>query len=185
MSLCRQRAGCLIAEHLSAAEKHGPSPALSSSINSFLLFPRPARISSLPCLAMTSKLLFGYDRLSGNRPFPPLCLNRCSYSSAEEGGVGGGGVWAEGRNYHISGWTGVPPFGMDTKTPQNYVGPQQWEVFIRHNRVHFSVNLPHASPCQVFTQQYWFTVDPGTMLPWWHGCCSILKRQKSLIPILL
>lgn len=90
MSLCRQRAGCLIAEHLSAAEKHGPSPALSSSINSFLLFPRPARISSLPCLAMTSKLLFGYDRLSGNRPFPPLCLNRCSYSSAEEGGVGGG-----------------------------------------------------------------------------------------------
>lgn len=52
-------------------EKHGPSPAPSPSINFFLLFPRPARISSLPCSAVTSKLLFGYERLSGNRPFHP------------------------------------------------------------------------------------------------------------------
>lgn len=51
--------------------KLGPSPELSSSINSFLLFPHPAHISSEPCSAVTSKLLFGYDRLSGNRPFPP------------------------------------------------------------------------------------------------------------------
>lgn len=65
-------------------EKHGPSPALSPSINFFLLFPCPACISSLPCSTVTSKLLFGYERLSGNRPFQPpprpapLGLDRCS-----------------------------------------------------------------------------------------------------------
>lgn len=35
---------------------------------------------------MTSKLLFGYDRLSGNRPFPPLCLNRSAEGEREEEG---------------------------------------------------------------------------------------------------
>lgn len=91
-------------------EKHGPPPAPSPPINFFLLFPCPAHISSLPCCAVTSKLLFGYERLSGNRPFYRVF----------KGGRDGAGLGAEGRNYHISGCTGVPPFGTDTKTPQSY-----------------------------------------------------------------
>lgn len=41
-----------------------------------------------------------------------------------KGGRDGGGAFGtEGRNYHISGCSGVPPFGTDTNTAESLQQP--------------------------------------------------------------
>lgn len=72
-----------------SAEEHRPSPARAPQLTPSCYFhvQRELATSSPPCSAMTSKLLFGYDHLSGNRPFPSLCLNRCSMLWSWGGGV--------------------------------------------------------------------------------------------------
>lgn len=42
-----------------------------------------------------------------------------------KGGRDGAELGGEGRNYHISGCSGVPPFGADTKTPQSHRSSQR------------------------------------------------------------
>lgn len=94
-----QRGGCLIPTHLT------PQRTARPSISSFLLFPCRAHVSTLTCTSVTSKLLFGFDRLSGNGPFPPLWLSRSSNSGTRPTNGGRRVSWvfsrAKGNNYHI------------------------------------------------------------------------------------
>lgn len=56
-----------------------------------------------PPSTMTTKLLFGFDHLSGNGPFPSLCLNRCSMLRGG-GGLGVVVVWGgvRGEDWSLS-----------------------------------------------------------------------------------
>lgn len=130
-------------------------PCQSSSINSFLLFPCPAHVSSQKCLAMTSKLVFGYDRLSGNRPFPLLCLNRCSNSAEREGGRKG---WcrvleSELKAEIITSAAGraCPLLVWMQKHHRIMLAHSSERLSFRHNRAHFSGNLPHVSRVSLYT----------------------------------
>lgn len=109
-----------------SAEEHRPSPARAPQLTPSCYFhvQRELATSSPPCSAMTSKLLFGYDHLSGNRPFPSLCLNRCSMLWS----------WGDGVLESESELKAAPkracPLLVRTqkKKPRNYAGQQWWEV---------------------------------------------------------
>lgn len=111
-----------------SAEEHRPSPARAPQLTPSCYFhvQRELATSSPPCSAMTSKLLFGYDHLSGNRPFPSLCLNRCSMLWSWRVVVGG--YWSRSWRQRLN---GRAPFwyGHKKKKPSwNYAGQQRWEV---------------------------------------------------------
>lgn len=124
-----------------STEEHRPSPARAPQLTPSCYFhvQRELATSSPPCSAMTSKLLFGYDHLSGNRPFPSLCLNRCSMLWSWGGG--GIGVGAEG-----SAWTGVPPFGTDTQ--KKTLMELCWPAAVRG--FHSSANFRQVSEIEFF-----------------------------------
>lgn len=114
MCVCRQRAGCLIAAHLTACWNKGPSPASwvpQLTPSCYFHVQRALAHCHAPPWQVNCYLVMTVCRETGH--FPPLCLNRCSSLCVKrrEGGRDGAGFWvgAEGRNYHISGWTGVPP----------------------------------------------------------------------------
>lgn len=150
MCVCRQRAGCLIAPHLTARRNTGPPPPPPPRVPQLTpscYFHVQLSISLLPRSAVTSKLLFGYDRLSGNRPFPPLCLNRRSLCG--EGGEGG-----------LQGFESELKAGIITSAAERacplWCGPRNtalcWTTVAFHSLLltahYFSERIPH-----VFTQQ--------------------------------
>lgn len=61
------------------------------------------------------------------------------------GGRDGAELGAEGRNYHISGCSGVPPFGTDTKTPQSHRSSQR-AFPSAQSRVDFYLTVAAVSP---------------------------------------
>lgn len=177
MSACRQRTGCLIAERLTRWRNMGhPLPRVPQLTSSCYFHVQHALAHCHARLWQVNCCLgMSVCRETGHSTPPPLCLDRYPSCAERKGGRDGAGLGAEGRNYHISGCTGVPPFWYGYKNTAEL--PQQWELFVRHNRVDFYLTVPCVSVH--FLHEYWFTVDPGTPLRWWHGCRGVLWRRGA------
>lgn len=159
-----------------SAEEHRPSPARAPQLTPSCYFhvQRELATSSPPCSAMTSKLLFGYDHLSGNRPFPSLCLNRCSMLWSW-----GGGCWSQSWRQRLNGrapfWYGHKKNPMELCWPAAVRGFHSSANFCQVSEIEFFGGLSLCWPLNNFSMT---TFVLGFVIFF-----SILWRQMFLILI--